>query len=123
MSLTPPSFDTVGVGSNPNDGTGDSLRDAFITINENFANIETVGFNSSDINCTGSIEVNGYASINGNLIANNAYINGNLIVNNAYTPSANNSLGTAGQISWSSGNVYICVAANTWVRASLTSSF
>jgi hypothetical protein len=32
---------TVKVGTNPNDGTGDSIRNAFITIDNNFGNIST----------------------------------------------------------------------------------
>ena len=48
---------------------------------------------------------------------------GNVVVNNGYVPTANTSAGTAGQIVWDSGNVYICVATNTWKRAALTSTF
>jgi hypothetical protein len=112
MTITTEQFVDVNTGSVANDGTGDSLRTAFIKVNKNFANISSIGFDSGDINCQGNIEVSGYATINGNLI-----------VSGQYVPTANNSLGTAGQITWSSGNVYICVAANTWVRASLTSAF
>jgi hypothetical protein len=36
-------------------------------------------------------------------------------------PGANNSTGQAGQIAFDSGYIYVCVATNTWKRASLTS--
>ena len=34
-------------------------------------------------------------------------------------PTANNSEGTLGEIRWTSDYVYLCTAANTWVRAAL----
>jgi hypothetical protein len=49
----------------------------------------------------------------------NVTIGGNLIVSNTYVPTANNSAGTAGQIAWDSGYVYICIATNTWKRANI----
>lgn len=112
MTITTEQFIDVNVGSSANDGTGASLRQAFITVNENFANISDVGFDAGNINVQGSIEVQGDLDAQGNVY-----------ISNSYVPSANNSPGSAGQISWSSGNLYVCVAANTWVRASLTSSF
>ena len=51
--------------------------------------------------------------------SSNVAINGNLILGNTYVPTANNSVGTTGQIAWSSGFVYICVAPNSWRRANL----
>ena len=36
-------------------------------------------------------------------------------------PQANNSLGTAGQIAYDNNYIYICVADNTWIRASRVS--
>jgi len=49
----------------------------------------------------------------------NVTIGGNLIVSNTYVPTANNSVGTKGQISYDSSYIYICIAANTWRRANL----
>ena len=37
----------------------------------------------------------------------------------AKTPSAANDSGSAGDICWDSGYVYVCVATNTWKRAAL----
>lgn len=49
----------------------------------------------------------------------NVTISGNLIVSNSYVPTANNSVGTKGQISYDSSYVYVCIADNTWRRANL----
>ena len=64
---------TINVGSSPNDGNGDSLRTAFITINNNFSYLGNV---------TGS---------NGNLSANSLYIAGDMTaIGNLYVgPGAN----------------------------------
>jgi predicted amino acid-binding ACT domain protein len=56
----------------------------------------------------------------GNLsIAGNVSITGNLIISNVYVPTANNSIGTKGQISYDSSYVYVCIATNNWRRANL----
>ena len=44
---------------------------------------------------------------------------GNVVVGNVYVPTANTSPGVKGQITYDSGYVYICVAVNTWKRASI----
>ena len=44
---------------------------------------------------------------------------GNLQVG-SYAPTANNSPGSAGQLAWDSGYVYICIATNTWKRANIS---
>lgn len=45
----------------------------------------------------------------------------NLIGNN--TPASSSSYGIAGQVAYNSNFVYICVAANTWIRSNIVSSF
>lgn len=42
------------------------------------------------------------------------------VVNYTTPPTLANSVGTAGQISFDASHIYVCVAANTWVRGSLT---
>ena len=49
----------------------------------------------------------------------NVTIGGNLIVGNTYVPTANNSVGSKGQISYDSSYVYVCIADNNWRRANL----
>lgn len=46
---------------------------------------------------------------------------GNVIASNVYVPTSSTSGGTAGQISFDSGNVYICLGPNNWKRAALSS--
>mgnify|MGYP000108356736 CR=1 FL=1 len=36
------------------------------------------------------------------------------------TPASASAVGTAGQMAYSATHLYVCVAANTWVRTSLT---
>jgi hypothetical protein len=40
---------------------------------------------------------------------------------NAYVPTTSGSIGAIGQVSWTSSYVYVCVATNTWKRATLNS--
>ena len=105
MAITTQNFLAVGVGASANDGTGDDLRTAFQKVNANFGWIGNTGFIAANISAT-SVE-----------------ISGNVVVGNGYKPTSNTSGGTAGQIVWDSGNIYVCVATNTWMRAALTSTF
>jgi hypothetical protein len=45
---------------------------------------------------------------------------GNLTVSNGNAPTTAGSQGTAGQFAWDANYVYVCVAANTWKRANLS---
>jgi len=66
----------VLVGSNPNDGTGDSIRDAFIKCNENFSNLDvTLGANASFVQLS---VTNG---ISGGIITSPIYKSTNYIQN------------------------------------------
>ena len=47
-------------------------------------------------------------------------VSGNVIIGNLYVPPTSSSSGNKGQIVWDSGNLYICVATNTWKRATLS---
>lgn len=99
MTISTEQFVTVNRGTSANDGTGDSLRVAFIKVNDNFSNISDIGFDAGNINCQGA-----------------------LVLDNSLAPTGNSSAsGTPGQIVWDSGNIYVCVAANTWKRATLSS--
>jgi hypothetical protein len=99
MTISTEAFLAVSVGTSANDGTGDSLRAAFVKVNQNFANITDIGFDAGNVNVQGA-----------------------LVLDNSLAPVGNSSAtGTAGQIVWDSGNVYVCVATNTWKRATLSS--
>jgi hypothetical protein len=62
MTISTEQFLSVNTGISANDGTGDSLRAAFIKVNENFDNMSTVGFDSGNINVGGDIEATGNIS-------------------------------------------------------------
>lgn len=49
-------FSNVAVGSTSNDGTGDTLRNAFIKVNGNFHRIQNIGFNAANISVSNTIE-------------------------------------------------------------------
>ena len=59
MTITTSQFIAINTGLVANDGTGDDLRTAFIKVNEFFANIADIGFDTGNISATGSIEVAG----------------------------------------------------------------
>lgn len=234
MSILTQTFSTVGVGSTSNDGTGDTLRNAFIKVNNNFRDITEIGFNAGNILVSGAIESFGsitsrsalfignatplsfpncvlnaitsadsYSQLNiqntnsgtsassdfiattsdgtdavgyidlgingsgynnpnwtisgprdGYLFVNNGNLTigtdtaarvirihaggtrsanvvatfaqdqitlaANLALANIGVPTASNSVGIVGQVAFDSGNIYICVAANTWRRAALS---
>jgi hypothetical protein len=108
----------VNIGSGPSVGDGDPLRTAFNTINTNFAKIQ------SNVSSLGT-SVNRVAGRTGNVILTTQDIIGfsglNLV--NQSAPASNSSAGTKGQVIVSGSYMYVCTAANTWVRSSVTTSF
>ena len=78
---------------------------------------------------TGNLTTNntlstGLFTSSGNIIANGqTTINGNLFIGNTYVPAANTAVGSKGQISYNASYFYVCVAANLWARATLTTSW
>lgn len=72
------------------------------------ANILTIGANNS-VGVAGAGVPTAPLDINGNRIR----------VRTAKTPSSATDTGNAGEICWDSSYVYVCVATNTWKRASL----
>lgn len=56
----------------------------------------------------------------GATVAGNLTVSGSSHIANVRVPTLANSAGTAGQITWDSSYVYICIAANTWKRANIS---
>ena len=73
------SYSIVNVGGSPNDGTGDGLRNAFIKINENFANINTGLFLVGNVT-TGTLDVSSAATVNSLTVNAVSALGGNLVV-------------------------------------------
>jgi hypothetical protein len=96
MTITTAGFANVNVGSSANDGTGDDLRSAFVTVNNNFSNIVSTGISFPNVVITNRL---GISSTN--------------------VPTLANSAGTTGQVTWDSDYLYVCIATNTWKRANL----
>lgn len=111
MTISTVQFLSIGVGTTANDGTGDDLRTAFQKVNANFGWMGNTGFNAANISVANEID------------SVRASISGNLTIGNLYVPTSNTAGGTPGQVVWDSGNIYVCVATNTWKRAALTSTF
>lgn len=108
----------INTGTGPGAGNGDPLRTAFTEINSNFAELYANVANLSS-------SVTSVAGRSGNVTLTIYDILGfqglNLISSSA--PTSSTSSGVKGQVIVSGGNLYICTAANTWVRSSVTTSF
>jgi hypothetical protein len=95
MAIT---LSNVNIGTGPGVGNGDPLRTAFTKINNNFAVLQA-NINTPAVSSTPPLTLIG-----------------------TY-PTHSNSAGTIGQVSYISGNLYICVAPNTWVKSTVITSF
>ncbi|CAB5214746.1 hypothetical protein UFOVP190_251 [uncultured Caudovirales phage] len=93
------SFANINVGTSPNDGTGDPLRDAFQKVNLNFANIA-----SGNANVIINAPVESVAGRTGNVqlvvndirgIASNAYVQAMVTAGNTYVNSVAATFGNA----------------------------
>lgn len=91
-------------------------NDGYVYINSGNLTLGT-----DTLNTTVKVHVGG--TLAANVVAtfsdSNVIIGGNLIVSNSYVPTANNSAGSKGQISYDSSYVYVCIADNNWRRANL----
>jgi hypothetical protein len=76
--------------------------------------VKTFVGNTSDANVVTTVS-EGLLTVAGSLS-----VSANTTLANTYVPSANNSIGTTGQITWDGDYVYICVATDTWKRANLS---
>lgn len=120
----------INVGLPNESANSDSLYTAFNKINTNF---DTLFANSSSVVSGNGITITnnvGNSVISANVQAGAGItvtpVNGALVissnaiansVNWTSVPSAPNSAGTAGQIAYDvGGNLYVCVATNTWAK-------
>ena len=90
--------------------------------NQTYSNVNvsqylpTYNGNIGELNLNGDIDIVGTLSVIG---AGNLTVTGSTFLANVKVPTLANSSGTAGQITWDSSYVYVCIAANTWRRANL----
>jgi hypothetical protein len=108
----------VNIGTGPSAGNGDPLRSAFSTINNNFQIV------TNNVNAL-SNSVTSVAGRTGNVTLTVTDILGftglNLVTQSA--PASSSAAGIKGQVIVSGSFMYVCTAANTWVRSSVTTSF
>ena len=76
-----PLLANINVGSSPNDGTGDSIRDSFIIVNENFQFVESFFPNTSVISLTANITSTGNSAFNNITITGTTTSSGNISAN------------------------------------------
>ena len=76
-----PLLANINVGSAPNDGTGDSIRDSFITVNENFQFVESFFPNTDVISLTANITSTGNSTFNNLTITGTTTSAGNISAN------------------------------------------
>ena len=108
----------VDIGSGPGVGDGDSLYTAFDKVNHNFANV------LSNVNSlTNSVTT--VAGRTGNVVLTVNDILGfqGLTLVSSSAPASSSAVGIKGQVIVSGSYMYVCTAANTWVRSSVTTSF
>lgn len=89
------SIENIGVGSAANDGTGDSIRDAFIKTNNNFAYFDSLTKNLT----TGNLTAIGNISLQ---FTANSYWNGNVFLNGVQVATVG-TLFTGGLVSGAAG--------------------
>lgn len=108
----------VNIGTGPSTGDGSPLRSAFATINTNFQIV------TNNVNALTN-SVTSVAGRTGNVMLTVQDIIGfsglNLVTQPA--PATSSDVGVKGQVIVSGGYMYVCIAANTWVRSTVTSSF
>lgn len=92
--------------------TGGQIKFSVSNATSNTASLAMTINNNKEVVVVGNVTTS--KSLLG--IGSLANISGNI-------PASSSSVGTKGQIAYSSGNVYICVATNTWVRTSAVTSF
>ena len=99
--------------------------DLIIGINSNVtqANLGMKGY--VDNQTYSNVQVSTYLpTYSGNIAAltvtNSTSLFGNIFFANNYVPTLANSTGSAGQISYDSSYIYICLSTNTWKRANIS---
>lgn len=93
MTHTPGIQDVIDVGSTPNDGTGDPLRDAMIKINSNFTDLFSNSVANTSISI-GNNSVNVYANSTTIITGNTTTGTGGHITNSSTVFIGNNTVNT-----------------------------
>jgi len=112
MTISTEQFLSVNTGISANDGTGDSLRAAFIKVNENFDNMSTIGFDAGNINVGGAVQAVGNISATG-FTGGNILLSGNIGVASVLSTNLFGTIRTAAQTSITSVGTLTALTVNT----------
>ncbi|MBS1981692.1 MAG: hypothetical protein JST74_11025 [Bacteroidetes bacterium] len=89
---------------------------------ENFQTyVENLNINSIPINSDTLTQVLVRDPLNGQVKYRNASSFSSIPISLGSPPSSSNDIGMVGEVRWTTNYIYVCVAANTWVRAALSS--
>jgi len=99
-----PLLANINVGSAPNDGTGDSIRDSFIIVNENFQFVESFFPNTDVISLTANITSTGNSAFNNLTITGTTTSTGNISANYLFGNGSQLSAVVAGTATFVTGN-------------------
>lgn len=99
-----PLLANINVGSAPNDGTGDSIRDSFIIVNENFQFVESFFPNTSQIDLTANITSTGNSAFNNLTITGTTTSTGNISASYLFGNGSQLTAVVAGTATYVTGN-------------------
>jgi len=118
LHTTTQNVPTANLGSKQSNSDRESfsMQDVTDTVGSNLISISTgqVAFGAATAN---TIEGNGNFKTNGT----DLFVAGQMNLTNLnIAPTTATSTGVLGEIRWTAGAVYFCIATNVWVRATLT---
>lgn len=106
----------------PGDGGGLFINGNLDILNLTFVESTIASKDSSAIVLDNNVAISQNLNVNGSIIASNLIVNG-LATITSNIPTTSISPGTKGEISVSGTTLYVCIATNTWVKTTVTTSF
>jgi hypothetical protein len=82
-------INTINIGAVANDGTGDPIRDAFTTVNQNFQFVQGGLFAGTEASIISAVSVTGGYVISNSFVLASSYVNAASIVANTVTSNGN----------------------------------
>jgi hypothetical protein len=82
-------INNINIGAIANDGTGDSIRDAFDTVNENFAFVQGGLFAGTEASILNALSITSGYIISNTYVLADTYVNANSLIGNTVTSYGN----------------------------------
>jgi hypothetical protein len=82
-------INTISIGTVANDGTGDPIRDAFTTVNNNFQFVQSGLFAGTESSIISAVSVTGGYFISNSYVLATTYVNAGSLVGNTVTSNGN----------------------------------